>query len=76
MLKIEKGIPIPPRFRSKEGTIQELVETLNEMLVGDSVIIPPKQRGALNFYIGLAKKDNKVFTTRMIGDDLRCWRIG
>ena len=68
-IKVEKGIPIPSRGRTR-GFTQALRNLKN---VGDSVFLPTRIRG-----IYVAAKDAGLggkITARTVEDGVRVWRI-
>lgn len=74
--KIEKGIPVPPRYT--KPVTGKLYVILEKMEVKDSVMIPNgflasevKTRGNLSSY---ARKTKKNFTIRKVEGGLRIWR--
>lgn len=70
LLEIERGIPIPPKWRAHIG----FLEALRRMKVGDSVLIPRAGRGGQRYTA--AKKLGFKIVTRLVGDkQIRIWRV-
>ena len=82
-MKIDKGIPIPPRYRLTLAGAKEF----DALEVGDSFAVPvPKEymrkpavwvgtnrlRNAVYYY---AKRTGKKFTVRALSGEIRVWRI-
>jgi hypothetical protein len=70
MIKIEKGIPTPPRSRYP----------LRDMEIGDSIFVPGKTSLGFSGYVASAsQKTGFKFATRKAIEDgvtgLRVWRI-
>ena len=86
MIKIEKHIPIPrARNASTDNSFDELRETIAEMKIGNSFIIPKEfliQHSAGQMYVGhnvynLFKRSGKKCSVRTVDKDkkiFRCWR--
>ena len=68
-LKIEKGVPIPPKTRGGKG----YVLVLHKMEIGDSVVFP--------IPVGLASRNASAtlgagnFTCRTVEGGTRVWRL-
>jgi hypothetical protein len=74
MIKIEKGIPIPPVQRYGNGLTKEheLTEALRKMSVGDSFRLDKYHRGTCH---AIASYYNLHLTTRTISPtEIRVWR--
>ena len=71
MYTIEKDIPIPPPSGREAGA--EIRETLEAMAVGDSFVLPVKQRLKAT---AVAKQFGMMIATRKISDDqARVWLV-
>ena len=71
MLKIEKGVPLPKRGADQRGEIRLALE---QMEVGDSVVIPTHMRQITH---QAAKAAGVEIATRTINketQDMRVWR--
>ena len=68
-LKIEKGIPVPPR-KEKTG----YANVIRKLKVGDSVLIPGPSAAAYNS-IHYTGGNRKTHTGRREKDGTRVWRI-
>jgi len=78
MIKMDKGVPIPKRRKSKYPIL--------DMFVGDSFAVPvPEGRNprrvqsSINTACNKIKTDGEKFTTRSLVEDgervIRCWRV-
>ena len=86
MIKIEKHIPIPSaRNASTDNSFDELRETIAEMKIGNSFIIPKEflvQHTSGRLFVGrnvynLFKRSGKKCSVRTVDKDkniFRCWR--
>lgn len=67
-LKVEKGIPIPNKYKNSA-----LASTLRDMEVGDSFVLPKSRVGCV---IGTAMRCKIKVTTRTISkSEARVWRV-
>lgn len=67
-LKIEKGIPIPPRRKSG------MTEVLRALEVGDSVLLMTTYSSVGGIVYLARAGTEKKFVTRTEGDGIRVWR--
>lgn len=80
MIKIEKGIPIPPikkrsQYRGGQGET-EFTKTLREMEMGDSFLITLEKSTISAAFSRIRKETERNFTMRDQGDGIyRVWRI-
>ena len=69
-LKIEKGIPIPPRTNGVRG--KTATSLISEMEVGDSILVDThNQRTTM---IALAHRKGVKVVSRKMNDGYRIWR--
>ena len=67
-IKIEKGVPIPPRDRGHRSSKYPWAT----MEIGDSFFVPKAKMGSSASIAG--KRYQRKFTTRPEGDGTRIWR--
>ena len=76
-IKIEKGVPIPPRGRGANKT--GLAHTLRTMETGDSFYYETKSKSSESAMATVtataARVHGKKFTTRKEGNGCRVWRV-
>jgi hypothetical protein len=67
---VEKNVPIP-------GRRVAILFPFEKMNVGDSFLIPEGKRSAVAYQIQAYRSANPgaKFITRVIGTQIRCWRI-
>ena len=88
MIKIEKYVPIPSaRSGSTNISLAEIRETIGQLAIGDSFVVPEKlliaSHTSGNQYVGrnvynLFKRSGKKCAIRTVDKDkniFRCWRI-
>ena len=88
MIKIEKYVPIPSaRSGSTNISLDEIRETIGQLAIGDSFVVPEKlliaSHTSGNQYVGrnvynLFKRSGKKCAIRTVDKDkniFRCWRI-
>lgn len=72
--KIEKGLPIPEKRTAPKYI--GLVDAIRRMEVGDSMTLPVVNKWNPNCNIRTAAKIARVkVTVRVIGNEVRFWRI-
>ena len=87
MIKIEKYVPIPSaRSGSTNISLDEIRETIGQLAIGDSFVVPEKlliaSHTSGNQYVGrnvynLFKRSGKKCAIRTVDKDkniFRCWR--
>jgi hypothetical protein len=72
MLKIEKGIPIPPDMRGM--TKGKRKYPFAEMEVGDSILLEQKKASGIGSYAQKCLPGAK-FSTRKVEGGIRIWRL-
>jgi hypothetical protein len=72
MLVIDKGIPVPPQRRRGCG---EVIDVLERMEVGDSVVFPDSGKRVTFATSGYGKRLGRKFVTRKVDGGRRIWRI-
>jgi hypothetical protein len=76
MYQIDKNIPIP--LRQKGGGVAQLYP-FNDMSVGDSFLVPCKEKEAKSKRASVLVSTKRVplmdFTTRITSKGVRIWRI-
>lgn len=72
MVYIETNVPIPPSRNERGAGLR-----LDDMEVGHSRVVPKSRRGSLStaIYRQKLRQPGWNFTTRVIGDEIRYWRI-
>lgn len=83
MIKIEKGVPISPRYGRIEGSkIAPYRHALEQMEVGDSIKLPFKTENQIavlrsRLYQAIKDTDIKITTRSYFIPEkyMRCWRI-
>lgn len=68
-MKIEKGVPIPPKMRVPRKAI------FHQMEVGDSVFMPGKKRNPLAYTVHIRRTRGWKFTSRKVEGGVRIWRV-
>lgn len=72
MVKIEKGIPIPPRVCGRRSTRYPWTE----MRVGDSFMIRNKKPATVHAQVNQARKTyDAQYTVRAVAGGFRVWRV-
>lgn len=72
-IKIEKGIPLPPRPRKGGRPVNSV---FRQMEIGDSVFMDkPTARAAGGYYGRVARETGWKFTARTVEGGVRVWRI-
>lgn len=87
MIEIVKDRPIPPKSNGGNGG-RKWLYPFALMEIGDSFSVPDdkgkttqggssRQNSVLNCAIGYSKKCNPTarFTTRLVGEEVVCWRV-
>lgn len=78
MVKIDKGIPLPPRRRGGGAgrTGRAPIYPWREMEIGDSFFLPDIEPHLISsLAAGAAQRTGRKFATRIEGDGVRVWRI-
>jgi len=74
-VKIEKGIPVPPKKQSKKKQVRHEKYPFSKMEIGDSFLSKePQARVNSSAYV-FGKKTGMKFKIRSVGKGCRCWRI-
>jgi len=68
--KIEKGIPIPTKFRNSG-----IAATMRAMEVGDSFVAPGKNSSIRSNMAYITRRTGRKFVARQEGEGVRIWRI-
>lgn len=83
MIKIEKGIPVPPANNGRDGLNRGASQALRTMAVGDSIVVVSRHKtnGMANMQTSVAKQTGRKFSQRHIGQredgmyEFRVWRV-